>query len=254
MSYNRRKYYALAAKASKQIGEHPGLLYLQKIAGQSSGVLDVGCGEGSRLVTLLPPDQSGWGVDIDKYAINLAKKQYPDQHFQIYTGEKLPYKSGTFGLVYSAFVLEHVQNPENLLSETIRVCRPGGMIIILCPNFGAPNRRSPNSIQNPILKVLKGFINDFFSTSVFRWEKVQPKPVYNLPDDDTTIEPYLLSLIRFFQRKKLTINAASSLWNLESPSLNPRKIFVKTLGQLGIFPFKYWGPQIFISATKRVSD
>ena len=254
MSYNRRKYYALAAKASKQIGEHPGLLYLQKIAGQSSKVLDVGCGEGSRLVTLLPPGQFAWGVDIDKYAINLAKKQYPDQNFQIYSGEKLPYKSNTFDLVYSAFVLEHVQIPANLLNEMIRVCQPRGSVILLCPNFGAPNRRSPNSIQNSISKLLTGFINDFFSTSIFRWEKVQPKPVYNLPDDDTTIEPYLLSLIRYFQSKKLTINLASSLWNLEVPSLNPRKIIVKILGQLGIFPFKYWGPQIFVSAIKTVSD
>lgn len=254
MSYNRRRYYALAAKTSKQIGQHPGLLYLQKIVGQSSKVLDVGCGEGSRLVTLLPPSQFGWGVDIDKYAINLAKKQYPDQHFLIYTGEKLPYKSGTFDLVYSAFVLEHVQNPANFLSEIIRVCRPGGMIIILCPNFGAPNRRSPNSIQNPIPKLFKGFINDFFGTASFHWERVQPKPVYNLPDDDTTIEPYLLSLIRYLQSKKLIINAASSLWDLETPSLNPRKIIVKIFGQPGIFPFKYWGPQIFVSAIKTVSD
>lgn len=251
---NRSKYYALATKASKKVGKHPGLLYLQKVAGQSSKVLDVGCGEGSRLVTILSSGRSGWGVDIDEYAVNLAKKQYPSQHFQVYSGERLPYKPNTFDLVYSAFVLEHTQSPINFINEMIRVCRPGGHMVILCPNFGAPNRRSPNSTQNPFIKLVRGFVGDFFNTSISFWQKVQPKPIYRLSDDDTTIEPYLLSLIRYFQSKKLTINLTSSLWELEAPSFNPRKIFTKMLGQLGIFPFKCWGPQIFVSATKTISD
>jgi len=254
MAINHRKYYALAAESSKQIGEHPGLLYLQRIASQSARILDVGCGEGSRLSTLLPSGSSGWGVDIDPYAINLAQRQYPRHHFRVYTGKNLPYKSNTFDLVYSAFVLEHTQSPAMFLDEMVRVCQPGGNIVILCPNFGAPNRRSPNSIQNPVIKLIRSFIGDFFATSISSWKKVQSKSVYDQPDDDTTVEPYLLSLTRYFKDRGLTIVQVSSLWELETPSLNPRKIFIKLLGQLGIFPFKYWGPQVFVSAEKRVSD
>ena len=208
MSFNRRKYYTLAAKASKQVGTHPGLLYLQKMASQSSKVLDVGCGEGSRLSTLLPSELAGWGVDTDSYAINLAQRQYPMHNFQISAGKKLPYKSDAFDLVYSAFVLEHVQNPANFLNEMIRVCRPGGHVIILCPNFGAPNRKSPNSAKSPLLKLIHGLVNDFIVNLDLKWEKVCPKQTYNQPDDDTTVEPYLLSLIWYLKNKKLELKSA----------------------------------------------
>ena len=254
MSFNRRKYYTLAAKASKQVGTHPGLLYLQEITGHSSSVLDVGCGEGTRLSTLLPAGQFGWGVDIDSYAINLAQKQYPRCHFRVYSGKRLPYKSDIFDLVYSAFVLEHTRNPGNFLNEMIRVCQPGGHIVILCPNFGSPNRRSPNSVKNPLLKLISGLINDFFPNPYLKLEKVNPRPSYDQIDADTTLEPYLLSLLWFFNDKKVLIESASSLWELEASSLNPRKLLTKILGQMKVYPFKYWGPQIFISVTKPISD
>ena len=254
MAINRRKYYALAARASRQIGNHPGLLYLQQLAGQSSKVLDVGCGEGTRLSTLLPSGRFGWGIDIDPYAIHLARKQYPGHRFQVYSGKRLPYKTGIFDLVYSAFVLEHTQDPVNFLNEMIRVCRPGGHLVILCPNFGSPNRRSPNSVRRPLLKLISGFINDFFPTPNLKLEKVNPRPSYDQIDADTTVEPYLLSLLWFFTDRKILLASTSSLWELEPFTLNPRKLLTKILGQMHVYPFDYWGPQIFISATKPISD
>lgn len=248
MAIDKYKYYSIAAAASKIVGNHPGLVYIQKQSQVATKILDVGCGEGSRLDTLLPAGKAAWGVDIDPYAIKLAQKQYPWHHFQLYSGKQLPFRDGEFDLVYSAFVLEHTTDPKSFIDELVRV---GKRVVILCPNFGAPNRRSPNSVDNPIKKLILGFINDFRQNSQLKFTKVTPQTNYDLIDADTTVEPYLLPLIRYFGSLGSKIEIYSSLWELEPASFNPRKFLITLLGKLGIFPFRHWGPQIFVSVKVR---
>lgn len=52
-------------------------------------------------------------------------------------GERMPLQSASFELVYSTHVLEHVQDPEQVLRETVRVLRPGGIAQIVVPNYGS---------------------------------------------------------------------------------------------------------------------
>jgi len=244
-------YYQVAKKASSQIGRHPGLQYLQRTCLRAGRVLDVGCGEGTRLNTLLPSGKPGWGTDISPQAIDLAKSQYPGHRFSLAAARRLPFSNGSFDLVYSAFVLEHTSDPGIFLEEMLRVCRPQGIVVILAPNFGAPNRRSPNSVQRPLVKLLAGFVADFSPPgSPADWIGVIPKSTYQHIDDDTTVEPYLRSLRHFFVRRKLTILACSSLWVLEAPVLNLPQLLFCLLGRAGVYPFTYWGPQIFLAAKK----
>ena len=244
-------YYQVAKQASSEVGNHQGLLYLQEKAKHSRNILDVGCGEGTRLNTLLPKTTPGVGVDINRKAIKLAKSQYPRHKFISTNDETLPFKDNSFELVYSAFVLEHTKSPKKFLNEMLRVLSPRGELVILCPNYGAPNRRSPNSTESPVKKLIKGFTNDFLAGNDLAWTKVKPKRDYQQIDDDTTVEPYILSLKRYLKCKKLKIIKISSLWSLEEKTINPRKLLFFTLGQLNISPFKYWGPQIFIATSKQ---
>jgi len=246
-----KDYYQIAHEASAQIGDHQGLQYLQQLAKSSKNILDIGCGEGTRLNTLLPKDIKGTGVDISKIAIKKAKEQYPRHRYIQTKGESLPFKDNSFDLVYTAFVLEHTENPEYFLKEAKRVLKPKGSLVILCPNYGAPNRRSPNSIETPIKKLISGIAKDFIPSKNLNWTKVTPKKSFKKIDDDTTQEPYLLSLIRFLKENKLKILKYSSLWEKEEKTKNPRKLLFLILGKLNIFPFKYWGPQIFLSVTKK---
>jgi len=94
-----------------------------------------------------------------------------------------------------------------------------------------------------------GFLKDF-SLSSLDWIKVKPKKKYLNIDDDTTVEPYLKDLKGFFEKNDFKIIKCSSLWSLEPFTLNPRKLLFTFLGKLGIFPFKYWGPQVFIVVEK----
>lgn len=244
-------YYSIAKKASRTIGNHRGLRYIKLQAKTAKSILDVGCGEGTRLNTLLPKTTPGVGVDISQSAIKQAKSQYPRHVYKKYNGKKLPFRGNSFDLVYSAFVLEHVQDPEKFVQEMVRVVKPNGQLVIICPNYGAPNRRSPNSIENPIKKLIFGFIKDFIPNHKLTFTKVRPKKTYQQIDDDTTIEPYILTLIQFLKKNNLKIKKYSSLWELEAKTFNPRKLSFLVLGKLKIFPFKYWGPQIFIAVSKQ---
>lgn len=229
-----KRYYEIASQAGKKIDGHPGLMKLRELCKKADKILDIGCGEGSRLNAM----GGGVGVDINRFAISQAKKKYPESDFQIASVEKLPFPDKSFDLVYSAFVIEHVKSPEKMLEEMIRVTSK--RLVIICPNYGAPNRRSPVSIENPIIKLIRGL---FWlpNPNILNWTKVTPRKKYVNIDDDTTVEPYLLSLKRYLENKGLKIEECSSLWGLEPPTLNPRKLFFKTF-------FKYWGPQIFLSA------
>ncbi len=240
-------YYRIAKKASLDSKNHPAIKYLKNLALKSKNILDVGCGEGSRLN--LVSNKSSFGIDLSSQAIQLAKKQYPKHKFRTGIGEKLSYVSNKFDLVYSAFAIEHCQNPEKFIQEMIRVCTPNGHIVIIAPNYGSPNRRSPVSTESPLPKLFTGLFKDF-SDSGLNWQQVSPKIKYDQIDDDTTQEPYLNSLIKYLQRFPVQIKIASSLWELESPPDKFYKQLFFRLGKINLYPFKYWGPQLFICIKK----
>ena len=50
-------------------------------------------------------------------------------------GETLPFPDESFDIVYSANVLEHTENPERVLAESLRVLRPGGVLHMEMPNY-----------------------------------------------------------------------------------------------------------------------
>lgn len=244
------QYYRLAGEASEKIIGNPGLEYIAKLASRSNLILDVGCGEGTRLNSF--KHQGGYGVDISRFSINLAKKKYPHHRFRTYSGKTLPYRSNNFDLVYSAFVLEHTQNPKEFIKELFRVVRVDGFVAIICPNYGAPNRRSPVSKENPVKKLISGLLSDavLFSHKL-HFTKVTPKRIFKNIDDDTTIEPYLYGLLKFLrQYKNLELVRRSSLWEIDNGAYSLHQRLFKHFGLLGLWPFSFWGPQLFIVVKK----
>jgi ubiquinone/menaquinone biosynthesis C-methylase UbiE len=252
---DERFYYSLSKKASEENGNHPGFVFLKKIAEKSKKILDVGCGEGTHLASFVPHKNQGVGIDVNQYAITLAKKQFPQYQFINFNGQKISTQNNYFDLVYSTFVLEHTLFPEKIINEMIRVLKLNGTLVLICPNFGSPNRRSPNSTEKPIKKLFQGFIKDFIilfkKQESLNWTKVHPKKKYLNIDDDTTVEPYLHTLVKYLQSQKIKIIKRSSLWELEETK-NPFKKIIAFLGHINIFPFSYYGPQIFVVGKKTV--
>lgn len=246
------KYYQLAGEASGQIGNNPGLKYIKQISGSAKNILDVGCGEGTRLNIFIGNRNCGTGIDVNTYAIEKAKKKYSNHKYALYDGKKIPYDTNNFDLVYSTFVLEHTENPKSFVDEMIRVTSIGGVTVILCPNYGSPNRRSPVSTEKPVSKLIKGFLDDVVSRSKnLSFTKVIPKKVFEKIDDDTTYEPYLTNLVRYIKNNRnLKIIKTSSLWEIDDNAVSVHQRIFKFLGQLGIYPFRNWGPQLFIVIKK----
>src|SRR3989344_2320413 len=95
-------YYQMAKKGSLDL-DHPGMVILRELSQNSERILDLGCGEGSRLNALIKGKSKGTGVDISKTAIDLAKKTYPKLNFVKSDLEKIPLNDKEFDLIYSAY-------------------------------------------------------------------------------------------------------------------------------------------------------
>lgn len=224
--WNDEKYYKKIAQSEDF--SHPGFLRAQEYCQNAKKILDVGCGDGSKLKKLGNLKTKRFGCDVGSFSQKLGFKRF--------NGIKLPFESNYFDRVVSFFVLEHTQEPQKLLIEMVRVLEPGSLLILLCPNFGAPNRASPN-FKGPRWKKL------FFNP---HWNKVIPKTdsMKNFQSDfDTLIEPYLVDVANLLKQNGLKIIETNSYWEME---LKNAKIWQK----LFRYFFKNWGPHLFIVVQK----
>lgn len=96
-------------------------------------ILDLGCGRnglhGDDLSCV--PGATVVGVDPDAQA--LAANTVVT-HRVVGSGEDLPFGAGTFNVVASAWVLEHIDHPGLVFSEVRRVLEPGGRFVFVTPN------------------------------------------------------------------------------------------------------------------------
>lgn len=95
------------------------------------------------------------GCDIDAA---VRDNPYLDRADVIRPGEPLPYEDGSFDLVIANWVFEHVERPEEVARELLRITKPGGWIAAATANrWGyvaliaslVPNRRHA-AIRNRI--------------------------------------------------------------------------------------------------------
>lgn len=95
-------------------------------------ILDLGCGAGGLMESLARFKAQVWGIDVEKLAINFAKKR-GIKNVKVAKAEKLPFKSSQFDWLVSMDVLEHVKEDGKAIAEIFRVLRPGGRALISVP-------------------------------------------------------------------------------------------------------------------------
>lgn len=246
-----KDYYKFAHNSTWE-DNHPVYQVLGEIARSAKSVLEVGCGDGSKLARLVGKNGDATGIDISSVAIKMAKKKYRKLKFVRADAEKLPFKNSSFELVYSVYTLEHLREPDKVIEECIRVLRKDGKLVFVAPNYGSPNRRSPNSREFRIRKLLKGLNNDFFGPNLVNgnmgWLKVEPQEGKYYPDVDTTTEPYALTLVNKLKKLGVRIEKVTTLWQLDNFAFF--QLPFRLLGGLGVYPFLYWGPQLMVVGKK----
>ena len=113
---------------------------LDDLSGIKGRVLDVGCGGGSvaKAVKHARPDLEVFGCDLSESALKIARTNPEGVDFRLATAERLPFGDGELDFVWIFDVLEHVENPEQVLREVARVLKPGGGFHIVLPLEGQP--------------------------------------------------------------------------------------------------------------------
>ena len=99
-------------------------------------ILEDGCGVGMYVEKLSALGGTVIGLEYDRARAVEARTRSP--HILNAAGESVPLPSSTFDLVLSHEVIEHVQDDRAAICEMLRVLKPGGRIVLFCPNRGYP--------------------------------------------------------------------------------------------------------------------
>jgi SAM-dependent methyltransferase len=117
-------------------GQQRRLEMILEAAGERAGmnIFEDGCGIGSYLARLTTPTNFTVGMDIE-FARTLDARQKSPRVF-CGVGEYLPFPENSFDLILSHEVLEHVQDDQLAVKEIVRTLKPGGRLVMFCPNRG----------------------------------------------------------------------------------------------------------------------
>lgn len=112
--------------------------FLQLLGQSYAKVLEIGCGKGywSYVGVKHNRFKTCFGCDIFNDWQDSELKQYCQKvEYKAIKNKRLPYLSNQFDLVFSMDVVEHIQDDLIFIKEHLRVCKPGGEIIIGTPNY-----------------------------------------------------------------------------------------------------------------------
>ena len=114
--------------------------------------LEIGCSNGIKLEAICHAlDSKGFGIEPSPEAVKSgnARTKLSDLKLQEGTGERLPFKSGEFDLVYFAFCIYLFDRAVLMqsLAEADRVLRPGGFLVITDFDPGYAHKRSYSHFQ-----------------------------------------------------------------------------------------------------------
>jgi SAM-dependent methyltransferase len=121
-------------------------------------VLDAGCGMGMGVSKLLDEGYEAFGIDLPNMAKFWVRAKKDPMRFFCADAARLPFRADFFDVVYCMGAFEHIgtingfftlldnyrEIRRNCVNELLRVTRPGGRIVVACPN-----KRFPADIQHP---------------------------------------------------------------------------------------------------------
>ncbi len=102
-------------------------------------LLELGVGSGDTLKLF---NNWGWqveGLDFDPEAVKYAASQ----GLKVYEGDifSQQFPDESFDAIFSSHVLEHVPDPINLMQESLRILKPGGVFVAITPNASSKLRK-----------------------------------------------------------------------------------------------------------------
>ncbi|HOE10057.1 MAG TPA: class I SAM-dependent methyltransferase [bacterium] len=113
-------------------------------------LLDIGCGFGSFVLLCRNKGIEAVGVELAEFDVGFARRRYelsgtpgaPESVYVRADALNLPFPSGSFEVVTLWNLVEHVPDYRRLIRETWRVLNPGGLLILIAPNYAAFRREA----------------------------------------------------------------------------------------------------------------
>jgi ubiquinone/menaquinone biosynthesis C-methylase UbiE len=101
----------------------------------SQRVLDLACGPGIVAEAIAPHVREVVGIDATPAMIRLARERFEkaaleNGRFEVAQAEKMPFADGRFNQVVTRLAVHHFTDPGSVLTETRRVLRRGGRLIV----------------------------------------------------------------------------------------------------------------------------
>lgn len=99
-------------------------------------VLDVACGGGIVVCAFAPHVKHATGIDMTPAMLDRARQHAAESGIGNVTWDRgdvtaLPYPDGAFEIVVTRFSMHHLLDPLGVLREMVRVCAPGGRVVVV---------------------------------------------------------------------------------------------------------------------------
>src|SRR3990167_1749231 len=103
---------------------------------KKGSILDIGCNTGGLLNEAQKTGWSASGIDPSDWACILAKKRYGlTVHNSAF--EKFEFPAKSFNAVTLTDVLEHVQNPRQVMIKINKILTDDGIVCLVTPDYGS---------------------------------------------------------------------------------------------------------------------
>jgi ubiquinone/menaquinone biosynthesis C-methylase UbiE len=101
-------------------------------------VLEVGCGSGFAVQLFAEAGARVSAIDLTEWAVETTRARSRafglEAEVSEGDGENLPFEDASFDLVFSWGVIHHSSDMDRALRELVRVCRPGGGLVLMVYN------------------------------------------------------------------------------------------------------------------------
>jgi ubiquinone/menaquinone biosynthesis C-methylase UbiE len=99
-------------------------------------VLDVACGGGIIVCAFAPAVKHATGIDMTPAMLDRARQLGTEKGVANVSWDQgdvgsLPYADGAFDIVVTRFSMHHFLDPIGVLREMVRVCAPGGRVVVV---------------------------------------------------------------------------------------------------------------------------
>ncbi len=145
----------------------------------NSHILDLGCGRGGLVEQLDHPLHHIVGADPDLHSLEEHRLALP----RIVTfSDHLPLADNSFDLIFSSWLLEHLEQPYRTFVSISRVLRPGGFFV-----FITPNGRHPLALLNRAFGRL-GRLQGYLVENLYGRSHTDTFPTYYRANTSTDLE------------------------------------------------------------------